>query len=93
MIWLGEFLVHVADQEDTALTSTSGIFPQSSLSDGLGLSRSPQARGWVVTSDSRQPGQLSGSTELVGEVGETQGGEGGAQHPGLLDGERVGVNV
>ena len=89
MVRLGELLVHVADEEDTALTSTSRIFAQGS--DGLSLSCSTQARG--VATNSSQPGQLPGSSELVGEVGKTQGSEGSPQHPGLLDVERVGVNV
>ena len=90
MVWLGELLVHVADEKDTALTSSTRIFPEGSLSDGLSLSSAPQTRG--VATYSGQPGQLT-SSELVGEVGKTQGSEGSAEHPGLLDGERVGVNV
>ena len=31
------------------------------------------------------------SPELVGKVGETEGGEGGAEHPRLLEGEGIGV--
>ena len=91
MVWLGELLVHVADEEDTALASTARIFPQSSLSDGLSLSCSPQTGG--IATNGSEAGQGPGSSELVGEVGETQGGEGSPQHAGLLDGERVGVNV
>ena len=91
MVRLGQLLVHVADEKDTALSSTSGIFPQSGLGNGLSLGGSPQPGG--VASNGGQSGQLTGSPELVGEVGKTQGGEGGPQHPRLLDGERVGVNV
>ena len=91
MVWLGEFLVHVADEEDTALAATSGIFAQSCLSDGLSLGSSPQTSG--VASNGSQTSQLPGRSELVGEVGKTQGSEGGPEHSGLLDGESVGVNV
>ena len=93
MIWLGEFLVHVANQQDTSLSSTSGIFTQSCLCDGLSLSCSSQPSGVATPTNSSQSSELTGSSELVGEVGKAQGGEGGAEHAGLLDGESVGVNV
>ena len=78
MVRLCELLVHVADQEDAALApGGSGVLAQGGLGHGLSLcsggASDPRAR---VASDGRQSGELARGPELVGKVGEAEGGEG-----------------